>query len=132
MDQTTNLDPLPSCAPSSTCSLCRKSPAPVRLPFAVGRQETPPIPREHRILGIGPRRKRFVQRYRWVWYSLRLCRECSRLPSSGELWNAVQNHPGTQDLVRKGYTETRLGRNFGGEEGAVTFSEEPVRNDLQI
>ena len=92
----------------------------------MGRQETPPLPREYRILRLGPRRKRFVQRYRWVWYILWLCRECGAKPPSDPLWNAIQTHPGTCGLVDLRYTETRRGQDFNGDEGEVTFSEEPV------
>ena len=108
------------------CCLCGEAPAPVRLPFAVGRQETPPRARQYRILGIGPRRKRFVQRHRWVWYVLWLCRECGGGHPKDRLWSVIQSHPGTQRLVEEGYTETRLGPEFNGQEGDVTFTEEPV------
>ncbi|MCI0567400.1 MAG: hypothetical protein L0Z52_04300 [Acidobacteria bacterium] len=108
------------------CSQCGIAPAPVRLPFAVGRPDSPPQKREYRVLGIGPRRKRFVQRYRWVWYILWLCRSCGSEPPTERLWNIIQTHPGTQRLVQEGYTETRLGPEFDGAEGDVTITEEPV------
>jgi len=108
------------------CGVCGNLPAPVRLPFAVGRQDTPPLPREYRVLRLGPRRKRFVQRYRWVWYLLWLCRKCGEAEPSDALWSTIQNHPGTRALVEQGYTETRLGPDFKGQDGEVTFTEEPV------
>jgi hypothetical protein len=82
--------------------------------------------KEYRILGIGPRRKRFVQRHRWVWYLLWLCRTCGGHPASDRVWSAIQSHPETQRLVGEGFTETRLDRDFKGTEGEVTFTEEPV------
>ena len=108
------------------CILCGEGPAPIRLPFAVGRQDSPPKAREYRVLAIGPRRKRFVQRHRWVWYVLWLCRRCGSEPPSDRLWNIIQTHPDTKRLVHEGYTETRLGPGFDGPEGDVTFTEEPV------
>lgn len=108
------------------CSLCGSAPAAVRVPFAVGRQDTPPRMKEYRVLGIGPRRKRFVQRHRWVWHLLWLCRTCGGAPSSDRLWSAIQSHPETRRLVAEGFNETRLDRDFAGTEGEVTFTEEPV------
>jgi len=126
LKQLTKIDS--TCGPGSTrsCNVCGKPPAPVRLPFAVGRQDTPPLPREYRALGLGRRKKKFFQRYRWVWYTLWLCHDCGESHPSEWLWTAIQNHPGTRELVEKGYTETRLGSEFDGQEGEVTFSEEPV------
>jgi hypothetical protein len=108
------------------CSLCGVEPAGVRVPFAVGRQDTPPRMKEYRILGIGPRRKRFVQRHRWVWHLLWLCRTCGGAPASDRLWSAIQSHPETRRLVGEGFNETRLDCDFEGAEGEVTFTEEPV------
>lgn len=108
------------------CNVCGGAPAPVRLPFAVGCQDTPPFARESRFLGVGPRKKRFYQRHRWVWSILWLCRACGASPPSDRLWNTVQNHPVTRELVQNGFNETRLGPDFSGREGDVTFTEEPV------
>ena len=108
------------------CHLCGESPASVRFPFAVGRQDSPPQVREYRFLGIGPRRKRFVQRHRWVWYILWLCGRCGSDPPTDRLWSTIQAHDGTRRLVQEGYTQTRLGPEFDGHEGEVTFTEEPV------
>lgn len=113
-------------APPQACSLCGEAPAPVRLPFAVGRHDTPPQPKEYRPFLFGRRRKKFFQRHRWVWYILWLCRRCGALPPSDRLWRVIQAHPGTRQLVEEGYCETRLGPEFDGEEGEVTFTEEPV------
>lgn len=108
------------------CCQCGAAPAPVRLPFAVGREDSPPQAREYRVLGIGPRRKRFVQRHRWVWYVLWLCPHCGSEPPTERLWSIIQAHPGTQRLVLEGYNETRLGPEYDGPEGEVTITEEPV------
>ena len=108
------------------CNQCGGAPAPVRLPFAVGRQDSPPQVRAYRLLGIGPRRKKFVQRHRWVWFILWLCRRCGSAPPTERLWDLIQAHPGTQRLVLEGYTETRLGPEYNGADGDVTFTEEPV------
>jgi ribosomal protein S14 len=115
-----------SVAPSRVCSLCGEAPAPVRLPFAVGRHDTPPQAREYRSFLFGRRRKKFTQRHRWVWYILWLCRRCGAESPSDRLWSVIQAHPGTRKLVDEGYFETRLGPEFDGEEGEVTFTEEPV------
>ena len=98
----------------------------MRLPFAVGRQDSPPRAVGYRVLGIGPRKKRFVQRYRWVWFILHLCRRCGSASPSERLWNLIQDHPGTRRLVLEGFTETRLGPEFQGHEEDETFTEEPV------
>jgi hypothetical protein len=112
--------------PSKSCNVCGETPASMRLPFAVGRQDSPPQVRQYRFLGIGPRRKRFVQRHRWVWHILWLCSRCSGPGSSDRLWNAIQSHAETRRLVQEGYTQTRLGPEFEGREGDITFTEEPV------
>ena len=126
MKQLSRAGPDSSRSLTRVCSQCGEAPAPVRLPFAVGRQDSPPQARQYRVLGIGPRRKRFVQRYRWVWYILWLCRRCGSEPPTDRLWNIIQSHPGTQRLVVEGYTETRLGPEYDGAEGDVTITEEPV------
>ncbi|HEV8337485.1 MAG TPA: hypothetical protein VGR67_13800 [Candidatus Polarisedimenticolia bacterium] len=108
------------------CALCGKPPATVRLPFAVGKQESPPLPQRYRILVFGPLKKKFVQRYRWIWHTLWLCKDCSGKDPSDALWAAVQSHPGTRLLVAQGYTETRLDPHYPGQEGDVTFSQEPI------
>ena len=115
-----------SAAPSRACSLCGEAPAPVRLPFAVGRHDTPPKAREYRSFFFGRRRKKFTQRHRWVWYILWLCRRCGSESPTDRLWKVIQAHPGTRDRVEEGYSETRLGPEYDGEEGGVTFTEEPV------
>mgnify|MGYP007118312135 FL=1 len=111
---------------SRICDVCGKSPASFRLPFAVGRQETPPQPRKYRIFRMGPMRRKFFQRHRWVWHILWLCRDCGSANPSDRLWSAIQNHPATRQLVEQGYTETRLDPGFQGREEEVTFTEEPV------
>jgi len=118
----------PSATPNllQICSVCGGGPAPVRLPFAVGRPDSPPWAQGYRFLGIGPRRKKFVQRHRWVWHVLWLCHRCGAERPSERLWSAIQCHPGTVHLVGEGYTETRLGPEFEGKDGDVTFTEEPV------
>ena len=123
-----NLPPVPSRAsdPSRSCAVCGKLPAPHRLPFAVGRQETPPLPQKHRLFGLGPPRKKFVQRFQWVWSILWLCQDCGSGDPSDRLWTTIQNHPVTRQLVEQGYTETRLDPGFEGQDGDVAFTEEPV------
>jgi hypothetical protein len=108
------------------CRMCGAAEASMRLPFAVGRQDSPPRAVGYRILGIGPRKKRFVQRYRWVWFVLHLCRRCGSARPSERLWNIIQDHPGTRRLVLEGFTETRLDSGFEGREGEETFTEESV------
>jgi len=123
-----NLSPDPAGAsdPLQFCAVCGKPSAPYRLPFAVGRQETPPLPQKHRLFGLGPTKKKFVQRHRWVWQILWLCRDCGSGDPPDSLWTAIQDHPATRQLVEQGYTETRLDPDFKGAEGEVTFTEEPV------
>lgn len=106
--------------------MCGAAESTLRLPFAVGRQDSPPRAVGYRVFGIGPRKKKFVQRYRWVWFFLPLCRRCGSARPSERLWNAIQDHPGTRRLVQDGFTETRLGPEFRGTEGDVTFTEESV------
>ena len=108
------------------CAVCGKPPAPYRLPFAVGRQETPPLPRKHRLFRVGPMKRKFFQRHRWVWHVLWLCRDCGGENPADRVWTAIQNHAATRQLVEQGYTETRLDPDFRGQEGEVTFTEEPV------
>lgn len=119
-------DPALSSDSPRFCAVCGKLPAQFRLPFAVGRKETPPLPRKHRVFGVGPMKRKFFQRHRWVWHFLWLCRDCGGENPPDILWKAVQNHPSTQQLVKQGYTETRLDARFLGQEGEVTFTEEPV------
>lgn len=126
MKELTRSEPTAASGLARVCSLCGDSPAPIRLPFAVGRQDSPPQIKAHRFLGVGPRRKRFVQRHRWVWFILWLCRRCGAEPPTDRLWSAIQNHAGTQRLVREGYTQTRLGPEFDGGEEEVTFTDDPV------
>ena len=126
MKELSRAGPDASTSLTRVCAQCGEAPAAIRLPFAVGRPDSPPQAREYRVLGIGPRRKRFVQRYRWVWYILWLCRRCGSDPPMERLWNIIQAHPGTQRLVLEGSTETRLGPEYEGAEGDVTFTEEPV------
>lgn len=116
----------PSGEPAGRCRLCGDSRSRARLPFAVGRQDSPPFPREYRLFLIGPRRKKFVQRFRWVWHSLSLCRECLHSAPSEKLWNAIQNHAQARALIDKGYTETRLDPQFSGRDGDITSSEETL------
>ena len=119
-------DPALATDPPRFCSVCGKLPALCRLPFAVGRQETPPLPQKRRLFHLGPMKKKFYQRHRWVWNFLSLCRECGNGHPSDRLWSAIQDHPATRRLVEQGYTETRLDPGFTGREGEVTFTEEPV------
>lgn len=126
MKELSRLGPDASSGVVRVCNQCGEAPAPVRLPFAVGRQDSPPQARTFRVFGIGPRRKRFVQRHRWVWFILWLCRRCGSEPPAERLWNLIQAHPGTQRLVLEGYTQTRLGPEYDGAEGEVTITEEPV------
>jgi hypothetical protein len=98
----------------------------VKLPFAVGREDTPPRPRKRRILGLVPWRKQFIQRHRWVWHFLWVCGDCMRKFPSDSVWKAIQDHPQTRRLVSQGYTETRLDPGFQGREEEITFTEEPV------
>lgn len=108
------------------CAFCGQPTATVRLPFAIGKQESPPIPREYRVLGWGPRRKKFYQRYRWEWHFLNLCEKCGADPPRDRVWSSIQNHPETVRLVAQGFTETRLDPKFHGQEGETTSTEEPV------
>jgi hypothetical protein len=126
VETTPRIGSVPESSAPRPCDLCGLAAATIRLPFAVGRQETPPIPREYRILGLGPKRKRFFQRHRWIWNSLQLCDSCGRDHASDRIWSRIQNHPETVRLVRQGYSETRLDPAFPGSDGAVTFTEEPV------
>ena len=126
MKELSRLGPDASSGVVRVCNQCGEAPAPVRLPFAVGRQDSPPQARTFRVLGIGPRRKRFVQRHRWVWFILWFCRRCGGEPPTERLWSLIQAHPGTQRLVLEGYTQTRLGPEYDGAEGEVTITEEPV------
>lgn len=112
--------------PPPRCYVCGKPSAEVRLPFAVGREDTPPLPQKRRILGLVPYRKKFVQRHRWVWLFLWVCRDCGSDHRSSGIWKAIQDHPGTRRLVAQGYTETRLDPGFRGQENEVTFTEEPI------
>ncbi len=81
---------------------------------------------KYRAFPLGRRKRKFVQRHRWIWHFLWLCRECGDGHPSDQVWSAIQNHPATRSLVREGYTETRLDPRFEGKEGDVTFTEEPV------
>jgi len=126
MKELSRSEPATSSSLGRLCSLCGDSPAAIRLPFAVGRPESAPQVKAYRFLGIGPRRRRFVQRHRWVWFVLWLCRRCGSEPPSDRLWNAIQNHPGTLRLVHEGFTETRLGPEFQGQEEEITFTDDPV------
>ena len=108
------------------CVFCGEPAATARLPFAIGKQESPPLPREYRVMGWGPRRKKFYQRYRWEWHFLYLCEKCGTAPPRDRVWSSIQNHPQTVRLVAQGFTETRLDPEFSGQEGETTFTEEPV------
>ena len=112
--------------PERRCSVCSKISAEVKLPFAVGREDTPPLPRKRRLLGLVPWGKTFVQRHRWVWHFLWVCRNCEQGSLSDTLWRVIQDHPGTRRLVAQGYTETRIDPTFQGREEEITFTEEPV------
>jgi hypothetical protein len=112
--------------PERLCCVCGKISAEVRLPFAVGREDTPPLPRKRKLLGVVPWKKTFVQRHRWVWHSIWICRRCEKGRLSDELWRAIQDHPGTRRLVAQGYTETRIDPTYRGREEEITFTEEPV------
>jgi len=119
-------DPSQGSTPPQWCCVCGKPSAEIKLPFAVGREDTPPLPQKRRILGLVPWKKKFVQRHRWVWHFLWVCRACRADHPADSLWKAIQDHPATRQLVAQGYTETRLDPEFEGREEEVTFTEEPV------
>jgi hypothetical protein len=119
-------DPTRGPQPPRLCCICGRPEADVKLPFAVGREDTPPLPQKRRILGLVPWKKKFVQRHRWVWHFLWVCRSCDDTHLSESLWKVIQAHPATLRLVAQGYTETRLDPRFQGSEEEVTFTEEPV------